>query len=156
MNKTVLNFAYVILFMALGIFLYYSTQLSYLVDGRPLFPAETQDKTAVYVRFLAISLMVCTLILAIKTLLLRDNSHFTFIQNPKKFFTLVAILIIYAIALNYLGFFAATIFYLPITMYLMGYRNYKIIIFSSVFLLALVYVVFVQFFSVPLPEGILM
>ncbi len=157
MNKTLINIIYVIMFLGLAFFLLYSTSLNYIVDGRPLFPEETQNKTAVYVRFLAIFLAICCGALAIRTFLDRakEQEKLDFIKNPTKFFLLIAILITYTLGIHYLGFFISTAVYLPVTMYAMGYRKHHIIVLSSLLLILFIYALFVHIFEVPLPEAAL-
>lgn len=153
MNSKTLDFIYVALTIALAVFLYMSTSLDYLVDGRPLYSESTQDKTAVYVRFLAIALGFMSLLLLGKTLIAHSPRPLDFIKRPKAFFSLVIALIVYVLIMLKLGFFIASALFLPVTMWLMGHRSPLVIGLSTIGLLGFIYLLFVQLFGVPLPEA---
>ena len=152
MNSKTLDFVYVALLIALAAFIYYSTSLDYMVDGRPLYPESTQDKTAVYVRFLAGALGFLSILLLIKAIISHVPKSLDFVKRPRAFFSLVVALIIYVLIMLKAGFFISSALFLPVTMWLMGHRNFLTIGVSTVGLLGFIYLLFVQLFGVPLPE----
>ncbi len=159
MNKKpviMINIAYSIIFLALAIFLLYSTRLDYLVEGRPLFPEETQDKSAVYVRFLAFSLGGFAILMFINSFWHPAKMKLeAFTTSPKKIITLISVLIIYIGMIYLIGFFIASAIYLPVSMYILGYRKILNVTLTTIGLLLFVYFIFVTIFAVPLPEAIL-
>lgn len=152
MNTKTLDFVYVALLIALSVFIYSSTSLDYMVDGRPLFPESTQDKTAVYVRSLAAALGFLSILMLIKAVLSHSPKALNFVKRPKAFFSLVGALIIYVFIMLKVGFFISSAIFLPVTMRLMGHRNFLTIGVSTIGLLGFIYLLFVQLFGVPLPE----
>lgn len=159
MNKKpvlMVNIVYAIIFLAIAAFLLYSTRLDYLVEGRPLFPQQTQDKSAVYVRFLALSLGGFSILMIINSFWRPSKMKLeAFTAAPKKIITLVSVLIIYISLIHFIGFFPASIIYLPISMYILGYRNIFSIALTTMGLLLFVYFIFVTIFAVPLPDAAL-
>jgi hypothetical protein len=61
--------------------------------------------------------------------------------------------IFYLAILNLLGFFATSIVYLPVMIWLLGFRKVKTIAISTFVVLVFIYLIFVTFLKVPLPEG---
>ncbi len=148
MQKRTLDLILIGLLIALAVLLYSSTA-SYL--------EYAQKTTGKYVRFLAISLGVCSVIQLFLTL--KGNEFKKKIQwmaLPGRFFGLFALLVVYAIILTKLGFFSSSALFIPIAALLLGYRNLTFIILTTGLTLTFLYLVFVLTLGVPLPEGILL
>ncbi len=152
MSTKFFNILISVLFFSLSIFLIKSTSLDYIVDGRPLFSEFTQDKTANYVRVIAYFMAFLSVLLLIKSLMSTDVKKIILTKNPKHFYTLIIAITLYIILLPLIGFFISTALFLPITMIALGYRNKKLILLSTVFVLIFIYILFVSIFEVPLPE----
>ncbi len=153
MNQRIVDMIYVALLLSLAGFLYYSTNINYIVYGMPLYPESTQKLTGTYVRSLAVCLAVLSVLLLIKTLRQEAKNITGLIGNPKKFIKLIILLIIYTYLISKLGFFTSSFIFLPATMLVMGYKNYLVIGLSTVGLLTFIYVLFAKVFEVPLPEA---
>jgi len=63
--------------------------------------------------------------------------------------------LIYLIILSYAGFFVTTIVYLPIMIRLLGVKKLRVLAFSTFVVVAFIYLIFVVFLKVPVPEGVL-
>lgn len=70
-------------------------------------------------------------------------------------FAALAIATVYTILAKYLGFFVATVIYIPAFMYFYRYRKIPIMIVSIIGTILFVYLVFVKQLNVPFPRGIL-
>jgi len=118
------------------------------------YPQSVQHSTASYVRFLSASLaMLAVIQIGISVKKIAEQEKVFFYTNRRRFFTLLALLVLYVVVIFFLGFMLATMFFLPSTMYAMGYRNKKIIVISSIGLLLFLELIFVMFLRVPLPRG---
>ena len=67
----------------------------------------------------------------------------------------LALLILYVLAVIYIGFYISTPAMLVIYMYFMGIRNIKTILITTAVVMAFVYCLFTLQLGVPLPAGIL-
>lgn len=120
------------------------------------YPKFSQKTTAIYVKFLALSLgILCCLQLALsarsKDIKMKQKAHF--FSNPTKFFALFIAVIIYASVMDHLGFFLSSALFIPVACFIMNYRNNKVTAIVTIGTLAFVYFVFSQFLGVPLPES---
>ncbi len=147
-------------FFVLAVLLYGSTAA---------YPNAVQGSTAAYVRFLAICLgALCAFELALIILRQKkqqaanadtaeatDKSSETFhlSKNPKPFWTLFIVLLVYAGAFSYLGFYLSSAIFLPVTMFLLGARNIISIALTTAGVLTFVYVVFERLLEVYMPLG---
>ncbi|MGE4296775.1 MAG: tripartite tricarboxylate transporter TctB family protein [Desulfovibrionaceae bacterium] len=138
-------------FLALAVLLYRSTA------GYPSF---VQESTAVYVRFLAWTLgILCGVDLLLGVLRHRGEDagrKLEIAKSPQRFWALLILLCAYSWALDPLGFFPASIVFLPLTMLAMGYRRPLPIACTSAGILLFVYFVFAKLLEVHLPKGTLL
>lgn len=137
-------------FTVIAIMLYLSTAS---------FPEMTQGSTATYIRFLAVSLGI----LSLMELLLKmrksnktsDGESMKVTDAPAKFTALLILMFVYAMLLEPLGFYLASAIFLPLTMYILGSRKKLAIILTSAGVLLFVFLVFAKLLGVPLPESTL-
>ncbi len=115
----------------------------------------SQNSTGEYVRFLALSLGLLSAIQIFINFKKNDNTTVEFYRDKKRFFTLIILLVIYGLLISFFGFIISTALFLPLTMYLMGHREIKVIVLSSGGLLLFLQVLFVTILQVPLPKGII-
>jgi putative tricarboxylic transport membrane protein len=73
----------------------------------------------------------------------------------RKVILMIAVFIFYLLVMSSIGFYLTTFVYLPVMIWLLGVRKIKVIVFSTVFVLIFIYLVFSAFLKVPIPEGIL-
>lgn len=137
------------LFMVIAIMLYRSTAR---------FPDMTQGSTASYIRFLAVSLGVLSLLEL--SLNMRQNgekagSVLKITSAPARFISLLVLMFLYAILLEPLGFYLVSLVFLPVTMYMLGARKLLTIALTSGGVLLFVFLVFGKLLGVPLPESTL-
>ena len=123
------------------------------------YPVFVQGSTASYVRFLAWSLgilCVADLLFSLRRRTAEGESEGeTAGSNPRRFWSLLALLAVYSWALGVFGFFASSVVFLPLTMLAMGSRRPLPIAGTTAGILAFVYIVFVQLLEVSLPEATL-
>jgi hypothetical protein len=72
----------------------------------------------------------------------------------RKVAIMIACSMIYLIILSLVGFFATTLVYLPVMIWLLGIRKLKTIAFSTIFVVVFIYMIFGAFLRVPLPQGV--
>lgn len=147
MSKKLIDFIILAIFIGLAVGLYHSTAE---------FPKFAQKTTAIYIKFLAMSLGVLTcvqLFLSARAKNKKSNETLTFMEDPSRFFLLFIAIIFYAVALEYIGFYLSSALFLPVANIIMGYRDPKIMVIVSISILAFVYFVFSQLLGVPLPEA---
>ncbi len=144
MNKKQLEIILSICFVVLAVLIYKSTAN---------FHASSIVTTGFYIKFLAVSLAVSGIYELIKALIKNDLSSVSFAKNPKRFFLLILSLCLYVFIMEYLGFVVASLIFLPLTMFAMGYKSILKSFIISVFVVGFVYLLFVQVFEIPLPES---
>ena len=71
--------------------------------------------------------------------------------NWKKFLSVVLLLVIYAYALEYLGFIISTIAFLAIALYIFEEKRIKVVLAVPVFTSVIIYYMFTELFLIPLP-----
>jgi len=130
--------------MVLAILLYRSTAA---------YPKSALFTTAVYVKFLAVSLGFAGFLQLLFSFKIDASQKIIFAKNPKKFFILLVSLILYVWIMRYLGFIISTLIFLPVTMWFMGYKKIVKSIIISIGITLFVYILFVRIFEIQLPEA---
>ncbi len=122
------------------------------------YPAFVQGSTASYVRFLAMSMgILCAaeLLLSWRRKAGSGGATEEGSKNPRRFWALLVLIVVYALALDPVGFFPASAVFLPATMVAMGARRPLPIVLTTAGILAVVHVVFTKLLEVQLPKGTL-
>ena len=123
------------------------------------FPEVTQSSTAMYIRFLAFLLgVLCLVELGLNLRKEKKAAQAVKLQitdTPLRFWSLLLLMVVYALLLQHLGFYLASALFLPLTMYVLGYRRPWLILLTSSGVLLFVYLVFGLILEVPLPESAL-
>ncbi len=146
MTKKIFDYFILIFCVVLAVLLHRSTAS---------YPEICQNSTASYVRFLALCLGILSLAQVGINYKKNDNSSVEIYKDKRKFFTLLASLIVYALLISYFGFMLSTALFLPLTMVLMGHKKKMTIFYASAGLLLFIQILFVSLLQVPLPEGII-
>ena len=136
-------------FSVLAILLYRSTAL---------YPEYVQGSTANYVRFLALGLGILCSFEVFGWLRDRETDEkkkLAFARAPVKFWGLVALLVVYSLLLEPLGFYIASVLFLPVAMVTQGARKPVPIAIAVCGVILFVYLVFDTLLGVPLPERML-
>ncbi len=128
--------------IALGMYLYAGT-----------FPSRAAS-AALYIRFLAVVLGSFSVILLGKSFYSKNSDKIGWIERPRFFFATAGLLIVYIIIMNVIGFFLSSFLFMFGLAWILGYRRLISLSIGSFSLLALIYVVFVHFLSVPVPTGL--
>ncbi|RFU63866.1 tripartite tricarboxylate transporter TctB family protein [Peribacillus glennii] len=139
------NFIVAILTMIFGVaVIYLSKDFPRVVSDAPgpgVFPT--------ILGYLSIFLGVLLFISNLKNKDIKKIYFFT--KENKQVYGLVAIVIIYSISLNFIGFLWTTIAFLLTSIYFMGYRKKMYLIPVSVLFTLFIYFVFAVLFGTPLP-----
>ncbi len=146
MNKKYIEILLSIFLIILSVLLYRSTAT---------FPKSALFTTAVYIKFLSISLLIASLFMLIFAIKADIKERVNFTKDPKKFFILILSLIIYVWIMRYVGFIISTLIFLITTMRFMGYDKFVKSLIISVGVTAFVYILFVKIFEIQLPEATL-
>lgn len=130
-----------------------------LLFSTATFP-DRAESAALYVRFLAVCLMLFSVIFIADTFLksAKDkdkNRVVVWIKAPREFLIAMVSLIIYVVSLKFIGFFPASIIFMPVLGYLLGFKKKVPLILGSIGLMAFIYLVFVYLLTVPVPMGFL-
>lgn len=126
-----------------------------------LFSIPMPGNAPIFPRMASIFLFLCGLALLIDAV--RRNKEgrephteavdFSKLGSPLVIFVLA---VVYALGLQYIGFYVTTLAVVIIAMTYMGIRSVKVIALVNVILLAFLYWLFTIQLSVPMPRGILM
>ncbi|MCG8471283.1 MAG: tripartite tricarboxylate transporter TctB family protein [Desulfobacterales bacterium] len=133
-------------FALLAILLYLSTSS---------YPESVQGSTAMYVRFLATSLGILCAVEIASWLKKREKAiheKLNITAAPLRFWGLLAELVIYSQLLEPLGFYLASLLFLPVAMLTQGARKPLSIGLTTGGVLLFVFLVFETLLAVPLPE----
>jgi putative tricarboxylic transport membrane protein len=136
-------------FLVLAVLLYRST-----ASYSPM----VQGSTAMYVRFLGVTLgLLCALemLLWFRKRGQAEVKKLMIAKDPRRFWGLFILLLLYAVAVSTLGFYPTSALFLPLGMLLLGARKPMIIGLTSAGVLLFIYLVFAKLLEVPLPEGTL-
>ncbi len=144
MSKKYIDISLSIFFIILAVLLYRSTAS---------FPKSALFTTAVYIKFLAISLGFAGAVQLFLAFLSDFSIKVDFTKNPKRFFILICSLIIYVWIMKFFGFIISTLIFLPFTMRYMGYKKFRKSIIISAGITLFVYLLFVKVFEIDLPEA---
>lgn len=135
--------------LALSLFVYLSSK-SFADSGAGL----AQDP-AYYPTLLMVLLVIMSIILMINTVMKKEKIAFSInapaVINVLKVF---AILIVYVVAINYIGFLVGSILFVPGCV-LMFRGSWKLALFGGIPMAVIVYFAFTLLLKVPLPTGIL-
>lgn len=130
-------------FIILAVLLYNSTAS---------YTGIAQKTSAVYVRFLAVSfggLSAVQLLFSLRKV--ASDETLDLFGRARRFFGLVAGLVLFAVSFESLGFFIPAAIFIPIVAWMLGYRNTAVIGLSTVAVLLGVYLIFIRVLSVNLP-----
>ena len=133
-------------FMVLALLLYRSTAA---------YPESVQGSTAMYVRFLAVSLGLLCAVEAGMWLKSREqviSEKLNITAAPLRFWGLLVELVIYTLLLEPLGFYLASLIFLPVAMVTQGAKKPLTIGLTTAGVLLFVFLVFEKLLAVPLPE----
>lgn len=147
-NRRLADFILIGVLLVLAVLLYRSTA------G---FPAFAQKTTANYVRFLGVALGVLCLIQLVISARSRNpqfSQQLQWMDNPGRFWGLFILMVIFALLLDVLGFFVASILFLPTAMLMLGNRRKTAIVFTTTAVLLFIFLVFVKLLGVHLPTGV--
>jgi len=144
MSKKYIDIVLSIFFIIIAVLLYRSTAT---------FPKSALFTTAIYIKFLAYLFAIASFVQLVKSIRSDATIKVIFAKNPKKIFILILSLIIYVWIIRYVGFIISTLIFLPVTMRYMGYEKFRKSIIISAGITLFVYLLFVQIFSIQLPEA---
>ena len=74
---------------------------------------------------------------------------------PKQFFTLLAMIVLYLVAMPYLGFYVASVLFMTASLLFLRVKLWQIVL-AEIAIFVLVYCAFTLFLEVHLPEGTLL
>ncbi len=137
------------------------------------YPNAVQGSTAAYVRFLAMCRgALCVIELGLFILRSKKqaraeqmacadgaqaaekpDTNFHIAKNPKPFWALFLVLVLYSASLSYVGFYIASAVFLPVTMFILGARKPLTMVLTTIGVLGFVYGVFEKVLEVYLPVG---
>ena len=147
MNKKYIDIVMSIFFIGLAALLFGSADST----SKAVSKAST-DSTTMYVNFLAVMLGVFGFVELIKSFISK-SSTVVFTKNPKKLVVLMCFLVFYIWSMQYIGFFIATLLFIPLTLWSMGYRKIVKSILVSFAIALFVYLLFEKGFEILLPEA---
>ena len=118
------------------------------------YPGIAQKTSAYYVKFLAVFIGLLSAVQLGWGLVrddVRGNQPLRITGHWPRFLGLLAALIVFALVFEHLGFFLSAGVFIPVAALILGYRNYPVIVLTTIAVLIFVYLVFVKLLSVSLP-----
>ncbi len=140
------NIVVSIIMLILGGFVLYTTSSFPQVNGNVVGPEF-------FPRIIAIGLLILGGILLIQNTIIKseDKELKFFKKDNMKSYLVMLITLVYLIAMSFVGFVISSIIYLIILMIMYGIENKIKAVINSVVIVGIVYVVFNNLLSVPLP-----
>ncbi len=117
------------------------------------FPKRVVSATR-YVLFLSGTLAAFSSIFLVQTLASSISDRVVWIKAPGPFFMTVILTVLYAFSLDFLGFFPSSGIYIVLLGWGLGFKKPLWLVGGTSILMALIYLVFVKFLSVPVPMGV--
>ncbi len=117
------------------------------------FPREQQVGPAIVPQLWIFFLVALNIYLLIRGITGREG------EDPEKgridtVFLFLALVVIYLVAIQLIGYFISTFFFIVLAMYMLAYRNYVVIFSTAVGWLIFSYFAFFKLLFVPLPKGL--
>jgi len=134
----------------------FSTVVLYLVSGFFIYQSsliDNADSTNLPL-FLSWFLIFLATLLLIRRLRNKDKNIYSF-AGSKKAMIFVAMMIIYVILMNLIGFYVMTAVFLIVSVWLLGYRNIKWLSLITTGTLVVLYLSFNVLFKLQIPTGLL-
>ena len=121
------------------------------------FPDRAASAT-LYIHFLSIVLGIFSVILVLQSLVNKQSKQnilkTIWVHAPKHFFAAIICIIVYAVLLQWAGFFLSSFLFMIALAWFLGYRKILVLTGSATVLLLFIYFVFVKFLTVPVPLGL--
>lgn len=139
--------------LILGAFLFISVGL---YKSTASFPDMVQGSTATYIRFLSISLGLLCLVevgLWMRKKSQEQGKKLNMTSAPFRFWSLLILMFIYSLLLEFFGFYVTSALFLPVGMFVLGARSVVSIGLTSGSVLLFIFLVFGKILGVPLPES---
>jgi hypothetical protein len=121
-------------------------------------------ESAAFPRMISIVMALASIMMFLRTLSFKKNLpppvasdpniDNTFFRNIPNFFISISVILAYLVTIRYLGYFTSTFIMIIAMVFLLGYRDYRMIAYSTAGFLIGVYVIFILIFNRPLPRGI--
>ncbi|MDY6916279.1 MAG: tripartite tricarboxylate transporter substrate-binding protein, partial [Candidatus Cloacimonadota bacterium] len=116
------------------------------------FPSLEEVSSAVVPRLWIFILIPLNIIVLIKSLRKKEEIKYSS-SNVKMVYNFICLLILYLLAMHYIGYFISTFLFVTTAILLLGYRKYIVLLMISVGWLLFSYFVFYRLLYVPLPLG---
>lgn len=86
--------------------------------------------------------------------LIKNNDNPHFFLSPGSFFLVVGVIFFALLGVQFLGFLTTSAIIIPLLSYILGYRKFLPVLTTTLIFLVMVYIVFIQLLSRPLPAEI--
>lgn len=118
----------------------------YLAAGLPLSTGTGDPGAGFWPAMLGVLLIMLAVILTITTIIKRkDLEKIPVILNQAanhRVYIMMGVIILFLIMMKFLGFYIAAFVFIPVTMFVMGEKNKKKMLFVSVLTMAAIYIIF--------------
>lgn len=140
-------------FNYLSVILIYIWSLAFLL----LTPGIKDAESRIFPYIVSILSIVLATVLLLKTYFNwgKKGEPLNF-SGTKSALVMAALLLIYVIAVEFVGFYLATPFYLYISMWILGQRNKKLMLIISLLMPLVIYLFFDVLLDMQIPEGLLL
>ncbi|MDK2933230.1 MAG: Tripartite tricarboxylate transporter TctB family [Clostridiales bacterium] len=139
--------------LGIGIFVFFLTIYIYIITSSYPEPNINPVAASTFPRLLSTLMCIVSLVLIYRALKGKDSVQIV-IRNYKKVLSIIGLLIIYTLALMYIGFTLSTMVLMFIILYLFEMRKYRYSILIPIIAAFVIQYIFQKFLNVPLPTGI--
>jgi hypothetical protein len=81
----------------------------------------------------------------------RGKTFPSFFISIPRFLLIISLMLGYIIGVQYAGYYTATLFFIPLTAWMLGFRNKGMIVSTTILYILGIYLVFNRLFELPLP-----
>ncbi len=120
-----------------------------------VYTLDFPSSSGAFPKGILITAMVLSVIMVLRSIALKKWREQEFepfvIHGPKLLIAMIGLTLYFAVA-GYIGYFTATIIYMPALAYFLGFRDYKYIALTTLVYVLFSYLVFFHLMSMDLPE----
>jgi putative tricarboxylic transport membrane protein len=123
----------------------------YLYDHAGIFPPES----ATFPRLILVVTMVLSVVVVARSVFVaswREKDFQPFFVNFKNFAITVSSMGLYILAVEWIGYYTASVLYIPLAAWILGYRSKIVLVSAMVIYLGFAFLVFDQLFELQFPQ----
>ena len=119
---------------------------------------EIPEEAAFYPRMVLGLMVILSVLMFLKTFLKKELTKIfePFFIHPGRFIFIAFVMLTYIFGVQYLGYYSASLIFIPAVAWVLGYRDTRVILATTICYLLFIFLVFDQLFGRPLTREFFM